>query len=185
VPRSPARRIVGIDPDAQALRDHPALSHRIRARGEGLPFQDGTFDLVTANMVLEHVEDPRQLFHEVARVLRSGGVFLAHTPNLHGYTTALTRLVPSGLRPSLAGALQARRAEDVYPTHYRANTDHELRRLGAGSGLRPRYIRHIDSSPQFANFLPLMIPEMLLIRALRAFRLEPFRACLLAAFEKG
>jgi hypothetical protein len=30
----------------------------------------------------------------------------------------------------------------------------------------------------------LMIPEMLLIRTLRALRLEPLRPCLLAAFEK-
>jgi ubiquinone/menaquinone biosynthesis C-methylase UbiE len=58
-------------------------------------------DLVTANMVVEHAEDPAALFAEVDRVLRPGGSFLVHT-NSSGYTTRLTKLIPEGLRPGLA-----------------------------------------------------------------------------------
>ena len=113
---------VGVDGDYSSLSRHTGLSVKVAADVERLPLAARTFDLVTANMVVEHVADPHQLFAEVARVLMPGGRFLVHTPNAHGYTTTMARLVPSSLRPRVAGMLQGRRAEDVYPTHYRANS---------------------------------------------------------------
>jgi SAM-dependent methyltransferase len=45
-----------------------------------LPFNDGEFDAVFANQVLEHVRDMVGLMAEIHRILRPGGIFLAHTP---------------------------------------------------------------------------------------------------------
>jgi len=45
-----------------------------------LPFPDGSFDLVTALDVLEHVDDDLGLLHEVGRVLKPGGTFLMTAP---------------------------------------------------------------------------------------------------------
>jgi len=42
---------------------------------------DACFDLAVAVEVLEHVEEDGLFLHEVARVLRPGGVFLMTTPN--------------------------------------------------------------------------------------------------------
>jgi SAM-dependent methyltransferase len=47
---------------------------------DGLPFGDGEFDAVHADQVLEHVRDLVSLVYEVHRILRPGGVFLAHVP---------------------------------------------------------------------------------------------------------
>src|SRR5438876_3557772 len=63
---------VGIDQDRAALRRHCGLSLRVSGDIETLPFRDNSFDLVTANTVLEHVRDPRRLFGEIARVLAPG-----------------------------------------------------------------------------------------------------------------
>lgn len=48
-----------------------------------LPFEDQSFDVVNFDATIEHlVESPKQLFNEVHRVLKPGGVFLVTTPNL-------------------------------------------------------------------------------------------------------
>jgi ubiquinone/menaquinone biosynthesis C-methylase UbiE len=180
-----ARRRIGIDPDASALHDHTGLTGGAVARGDALPFADGAFDLVTASMVLEHVSHPSRVFAEVSRVLSPGGVFLVHTPNLSGYTTALTRLVPERQRPKLAAWLQGRKTEDVYPTFYRANTRPVLEKLAADAGFEGREIESIDSSPMFAGVAPLVVPEMLFIQLLRTLDLNRLRACLLGTFRKA
>jgi len=46
---------------------------------ERLPYDDASFDLVIAVSVMEHVDDPDQVFREVRRVLRPGGGFYFYT----------------------------------------------------------------------------------------------------------
>ena len=48
--------------------------------GGNLPLADGSFDLVVAWEVLEHIEDDKQIVTEIARVLRGGGAFLLSVP---------------------------------------------------------------------------------------------------------
>lgn len=45
-----------------------------------LPFEDARFDLIAAFDVIEHVEDDRRVFGELARVLKPGGVLLCSVP---------------------------------------------------------------------------------------------------------
>lgn len=46
-----------------------------------LPFAPGSFDVVCAMDLLEHVEDPARVIAEASRVLAPGGLFLFHTFN--------------------------------------------------------------------------------------------------------
>ncbi|WNF36502.1 class I SAM-dependent methyltransferase [Bacillaceae bacterium IKA-2] len=41
-----------------------------------LPFADGSFDLVVSNIVMEFVENPKQVVNEALRVLKPGGRFV-------------------------------------------------------------------------------------------------------------
>lgn len=73
-----------VDPQLMALArlnaERYGVSDRIRFltqdRGSGLPFEDGAFDLVSCNSVLEYVrrEQLAQTQRELARVLRPGGL---------------------------------------------------------------------------------------------------------------
>jgi len=49
---------------------------------ERLPYADGSFDLVTASEVIEHLENFRQVIREMFRVCRPGGVIVLTTPNV-------------------------------------------------------------------------------------------------------
>jgi len=46
-----------------------------------LPFPDATFDLVTCQTVLIHLQDPKHAIREMIRVLKPGGLLLAAEPN--------------------------------------------------------------------------------------------------------
>jgi len=66
----------------------PAVRPDLVARGERLPFRDGVFDVVLSTQILGLVEDPWEVGHEVARVLRRGGVALVSAPAAWPYDSA-------------------------------------------------------------------------------------------------
>jgi len=47
---------------------------------EDANFQDGFFDVITLNHVLEHVENPRQTLRELRRILKPGGTLILGVP---------------------------------------------------------------------------------------------------------
>ena len=66
-----------------------------------LPFQDGTFDAVVCQAVLEHVLDPSRVVGEIHRVLAPGGLVYSEVPfmyPLHGAPYDFTRFTPLGHR---------------------------------------------------------------------------------------
>jgi 2-polyprenyl-3-methyl-5-hydroxy-6-metoxy-1,4-benzoquinol methylase len=177
-------RVIGIDMDGDAIRTHPKLRLRIIGTVEQIPVASGAVDLVTANMVIEHVENPPALFQEVARVLRPGGQFIVHTPNLSGYTTKLTRLIPGGLRPTIARLLQGRRSDDVYPTWYRANTTRELSNLAERSDLLVTSAATIESSAQLYRLPMIGAVEEWWLRFIRRSGWAQWRPVILMQFAK-
>ncbi|MGB0579782.1 MAG: class I SAM-dependent methyltransferase [Limisphaerales bacterium] len=48
----------------------------------GLPYDDATFDVVTATEVIEHLEHGRKLLREISRVTKPGGLVVITTPNI-------------------------------------------------------------------------------------------------------
>ena len=176
--------IVGADGDLASLRQHTGIALKVAANIERLPLADRSFDLVTANMVLEHVATPGGVFAEVSRVLRPGGRFVLHTPNVQGYTTMLARTIPGGLRPRVAGILQGRRPEDVYPTHYRANSLSTLRALAAASSLQELDLRTVASSAQLFRVPVAGWLENQWLRLIARNSLSRLRPCIIGVFAK-
>lgn len=69
--------------------------------GHDLPFADGTFDVVIAQAVLEHVVDPYRCVSEIHRVLRLEGLVYAETPfmqQVHGGRYDFMRFTHRGHR---------------------------------------------------------------------------------------
>ena len=177
--------VVGLDLEHEALKRHRTISRRTRGDLSSLPFADGSFDLVTANMVLEHLQEPATQLSEIFRVLRPGGVFIGLTPNRVGYQAALARLIPEPIKRSLVWILQARAAHDLFPTYYRVNTAGTIEQLAARSGFSGVAVEHVLSHAQFAVVLPLAVLELLFIRALMGTRLRHLRPNLVVRLEKA
>ena len=72
----------GVDIDEEAIgycRDRGLQNVRL-GEASSLPFGDGSFDLVTALDVVEHLDDDVAAFREMKRVLRPGGQILVTVP---------------------------------------------------------------------------------------------------------
>lgn len=80
---------------------------------EELPFLDGTFDVVIAGEVLEHVLDIEIALAQIVRVLKPGGILLATTPRDEDY--------------------DHRRVHDIHEQHVRHLGPQEFEKLLPGS----------------------------------------------------
>jgi len=121
------------------------------AAGEHLPFPDAAFDAATAWDVLEHVQDPRRVLGELARVLRPGGHALItainrrawvdphyHIRGLNWLPRPVAELLIAARGRSKAGAAfrDMQRLSEMHYFHYP-----ELLRICAALGFRVRDMR--------------------------------------------
>ena len=176
--------IVGVDYDLLSLQHHTTLACLVRGDITRLPFADESFDLVTANMVVEHLDQPANQFREVQRVLKPGGKFIFHTPNAHGHFAAMRKLTPSKLKDRLVRLLDGRDPEDVFPVHYRANSRGKIDRFARMAGFNVVKTKMIVSDAIFAVILPIAIVELLWIRLLMTKPLRPLRTNIIAILQK-
>ena len=110
---------------------------------QGLPFPDGSFDLVIANHVLEHVEDDGRALREIARVLAAGGQAILQTP----YSAVLASTFEDPGVTSPAARLQAYGQED----HVRLYGRDIFQRFSA-AGLTDAHLTHAQALPELDAF---------------------------------
>ena len=110
-----------IDP---VVKNHPCSHEQIIIqKGQSLPFEDDTFDLIVSDVTFEHIEHPEIVSRELQRVLRHGGNICARTPYATSYVKIFTQLTPNKHHSKFLKYIQPnRRGEDIFPTVYKMNT---------------------------------------------------------------
>jgi SAM-dependent methyltransferase len=87
-----------------------------------LPFADGEFDTIILSDVLEHIPEPGQLWHEMARVLAPHGRVLMNVPFLYWLHEE--------------------------PHDYYRYTEHALQRFATAANLRVTHLTAIGGAPE-------------------------------------
>jgi len=170
--------LVGADVD-EALLEHPLIRHKVMALGGQLPFRDGVFDLVSANMVVEHIPGPEEVLKDIHRVLAPGGKFVFHTPNAIYPLVWVAKLIPYRIRKRLVFRIEGRAEDDVFPTCYRMNSLSAIRRLASRAGFHVLLLKTVNSSGTFGRWGFAGWLEVILMRLLSAIGVRSNILCVL------
>jgi SAM-dependent methyltransferase len=174
---------VGVDRDVRALRGNRCIPHRVAGDILALPFAENSFELVTANMVLEHAEKPAAVLSEVWRVLRPEGTFVFHTPNRYHPGSVIASLLPDKIKSRLVTLISDRREKDVYPTFYRINTQSAIRHYSEAAGFRIQSLDMVETLG-FNRHRVIFLSCLALARLLRWKALGRFRPDILVMLRK-
>jgi ubiquinone/menaquinone biosynthesis C-methylase UbiE len=145
------RKVCGVDLDPRVI-SNPMLDEGRIADAGGIPYPASSFDLVFADNVIEHIEDPKAVFSEVYRVLKPGGYFLFKTPNSTHYMPLIARLTPHILH-QFVNSLRGRESADTFPTRYLCNTSRHVRNFAAVSGFTVEQIQLVEGRPEYLRFM--------------------------------
>jgi SAM-dependent methyltransferase len=182
---------VGCDRDPY-LRAHSSIGTLVVCDAAALPFRDGVFNLVTASMVLEHLECPARVFDEVARVSQAGGCFVVYTPNRFNYAMLVAAITPyrfhvlwKKLTHYLARGEWRDFSDDLFPTWYRANSIGRLRRLLRHSAFQEQRLQYLSLAHSFGFVRPLYAVSLLFERLIDRCGLDMLKADILGVFVRG
>ncbi len=100
--------------------------HKINLDTQGVEVADGSIDIVLSVETIEHLENPRALIRELARVTKPGGTVVVTTPNNLSLLSKMTLVIKNQFN-----AFQ----EPCYPAHITALLEIDLLRMMKESGL--------------------------------------------------
>ena len=150
--RSRGIRALGVEPDRigqggnlsslRIARRRTAESIFVAGTGENLPFADQTFNLVTMNQVIEHVNDQSACLREAMRVLKPGGALYIACPNYLRFYEPHYKIFWLPLMPKLVGRvyLGLRGRDPVMLPQLTYTTNARLRRYLRALGPGCKYV---------------------------------------------
>ncbi len=181
---SRAKGLVGIDFDYDSLVKNKTISNKVRGDIKKLPFKDGSFNLVTSNMVVEHLEYPEPQFEEIARVLKPDGLFVFLTPRYTLRMSVAHRILNDSIKRVLIRLLEGRDDDDIFPTYYRVNSPEDIKRLCLSARLEVEKINMIESISVFYLVPPLALIDLVASRIKLMAPFAPLRSHIIAVLKK-
>lgn len=144
--------------DLEPLRREGMATGALGVRGDlgALPFAPESFDVIVLRSVLEHLENPQEVFQGLAKALRPRGSIVALTPSRWYYASLAGRLLPEKTGRRVLRFIFGETVYDNFPTYYRANTPAVLRRLARGSGLELEQAIVCPHPPDYLKFSPAL-----------------------------
>ena len=179
------KEVVGVDLDPR-VATNPFLHRGLVADAIDLPLPDCYFDVVIADNVMEHIDDPEGILKEIVRVLKPGGVVLFKTPNFFHYMPIIAHLTPYSFH-AWVNRLRGRDTVDTFPTRYKLNSRGAVMRYAKQFNLRVNSISLIEGRPEYLRFSAVTYwLGMLYERVVNSSDIfQSFRILLIADLQKG
>jgi len=127
--KSKVKYLIGIDID-EAVLENPTTHKNMTMTLDKIPLDSESMDIIVADWVLEHVQNPIQFSSEINRVLKPGGIFCARTPHKYKYVSLFASLFKNKYHSNILKFIQPEREEqDTFPTAYKLNTLQSIKKI--------------------------------------------------------
>lgn len=114
--------VIGVDVD-EAVLTNPTNDENYIINDIWIEKNLESFDVITADYVLEHVDDYEKFFFNINRLLKKDGYFFARTPHKYSYVAIGSRIIPNWLHSYTLNKAQPERKDiDVFRAYYKINT---------------------------------------------------------------
>ena len=127
--KNKVKYLVGVDVD-EAVLENPTTHENMIMTLEKIPLDNSSMDIIVADWVLEHVQNPIQFCSEINRILKPGGIFCARTPHKYKYVSLFASLFKNKYHSKILKFIQPQRIElDIFPTVYKLNTQRSIKKI--------------------------------------------------------
>ena len=175
--------LVGVDPDA-TIQENRFVHVKVQAPLEAFEM-DETFDVITARMVVEHVQKPDAFVEKLHRLCASRGLAVIYTVNRWAPVSIFARMIPFAFHHRLKALLWETHEKDTFPVEHRMNTRSTLASLMQRHGFCERHFEYLDDLRTLARFQWTSHAELLLWTALKSLGLRYPETCLLAVYQRA
>ncbi len=145
-----AKKRVGIDPDECALKKNEIMDEKICCSISDAKLSNNYFDVVIAQWVLEHLENPQTDIERIAKSCKSGGAFIFMTTNLYSPLMIFSKLLPIKIKKRLRSSCLNVDEDDTYKTYYRINTPKQINRILKNAGFEKLDLQLVEAQTYFS-----------------------------------
>ena len=123
------KQVIAADVDIAVLKNK-ASDKQLFIKDGLLDLKPESIDIIIADYVLEHIDNPIEFFDQINSCLKSGGWFCARTPHKYSYVSIAASLARNALHKKLLKFIQPDRKEvDVFPTRYKLNKLSDIKNI--------------------------------------------------------
>lgn len=162
--------VIGCDIDA-AVQNNPTLDKALQiSLDSAIPLADESVDIIVSDWTFEHVDNPKQIAAEFARILKPGGWICARTPNRYSYISIAAQLIRNRYHSKLLRHIQPdRKSIDVFPTRFKLNTLSDIKQHFDADQFENHSYRHEPEPAYFFNNNAVFWLMLVINRFLPAF----------------
>jgi len=177
-----AKHRTGIDPDSEALKDNTLMDEKICCSIQTIPDTIGQFDIVIAQWVLEHIQNPTKDMEKISSLCKSGGHFIFMTTNIYSPIMLVSKLLPTGLKKFLRKTLLNINENDTYPTPYKINSPSAIDKYLTKAGFKKVEIKTVGVLTYYSWNKYLLISKIFFDRTIG--KIIPVKTHIVGVYKK-
>jgi SAM-dependent methyltransferase len=176
------RKFVGVDPDS-GINENTFVHERHQIGIEDF-FPASTFSLVTARMVVEHVENPLAFAAALARSTNPGSIVIIFTVNWWSLSTLAAYFSPMSVHHWAKRWLWKSDEKDSFPTKYKMNRRESLNSIMRQAGFEEHSSKILADASLLWRLPGLRWAELALYKGFKRLGLPYIDTCILAVYRR-